>query len=213
MAQNEAAGRYPVLATQGDKPSALLALENGQRRKLAGPNAPWLREVTLCRTDEASFPSIGRPEGEESHEFHLDQLLFAANTYAVRNARYRGSSCRGTVHSKATSANWGPWNSCGLDKDAFQYDRELGPPRRSQDLWVKLSYPFFRADRIHTPALFLCGDKDMNVPLAGGEQMYEALRSLGVPAELIIYPGAFHGITRPSYVKDRLERYLAWYGK
>ncbi len=101
----------------------------------------------------------------------------------------------------------------GVDEYVVQYDRELGPPWRSPDLWVKISYPFFHADRIHTPTLFLGGDKDMNVPLAGGEQMYEALRSLGVPTELIIYPGAFHGITRPSYVKDRLERYLAWYGK
>jgi dipeptidyl aminopeptidase/acylaminoacyl peptidase len=30
---------------------------------------------------------------------------------------------------------------------------------------------------------------------------------------LIIYPGQFHGITKPSYVKDRYERYLAWYAK
>ncbi len=43
--------------------------------------------------------------------------------------------------------------------------------------------------------------------------MYEALRTVGVPAELVIYPGQFHGITRPSYLKDRIERYLAWYAK
>jgi dipeptidyl aminopeptidase/acylaminoacyl peptidase len=43
--------------------------------------------------------------------------------------------------------------------------------------------------------------------------MYEALRSLGVPTELVVYPGQFHGITRPSYQKDRIERYLAWYAK
>ena len=29
----------------------------------------------------------------------------------------------------------------------------------------------------------------------------------------IIYPAQFHGITRPSYQKDRMERYLAWYAK
>jgi dipeptidyl aminopeptidase/acylaminoacyl peptidase len=27
----------------------------------------------------------------------------------------------------------------------------------------------------------------------------------------VIYPNEFHGITRPSYVRDRYERYLAWY--
>jgi dipeptidyl aminopeptidase/acylaminoacyl peptidase len=29
----------------------------------------------------------------------------------------------------------------------------------------------------------------------------------------VIYPNEFHGITRPSYVRDRYERYLAWYDK
>jgi dipeptidyl aminopeptidase/acylaminoacyl peptidase len=51
------------------------------------------------------------------------------------------------------------------------------------------------------------------VPIIGGEQMYEALRSLGVPTELVIYPGQFHGLTIPSYRKDRIERYLAWYDR
>ncbi len=76
-----------------------------------------------------------------------------------------------------------------------------------------MSYPFFHADRIKTPTLFLCGEKDFNVPLLGSEQMYQALRSLGVDTQLVIYPTQFHGITTPSYRKDRLERYLAWYDK
>ena len=28
-----------------------------------------------------------------------------------------------------------------------------------------------------------------------------------VPTQLVVYPGQFHGITRPSYQKDRMERY------
>ncbi len=101
----------------------------------------------------------------------------------------------------------------GVDQYVFQYDNELGPPWKSPDLWVKLSYPFFHADRIRTPTLFLGGDKDFNVPLVGGEQMYQALQTLGVPTQLIIYPGQHHGINRPSFVKDRLQRYLGWYDK
>jgi dipeptidyl aminopeptidase/acylaminoacyl peptidase len=101
----------------------------------------------------------------------------------------------------------------GTDMYITQYENELGPPWKNQDLWIKLSYPFFHADRIHTPTLFMGGEKDFNVPLLGGEQMYQALRSLGVESELVIYPNQFHGITIPSYKKDRLERYLAWYDK
>jgi dipeptidyl aminopeptidase/acylaminoacyl peptidase len=43
--------------------------------------------------------------------------------------------------------------------------------------------------------------------------MYQALRSLGVDTQLVIYPNESHGIQRPSYVRDRYERYLAWYDK
>ena len=101
----------------------------------------------------------------------------------------------------------------GTDQYITQYDNEIGPPWKSPDLWVKISYPFFKADRIRTPTLFLCGEKDFNVPLAGSEQMYQALRSAGVDSQLVIYPNQFHGISIPSYRKDRLERYLAWYEK
>jgi dipeptidyl aminopeptidase/acylaminoacyl peptidase len=101
----------------------------------------------------------------------------------------------------------------GMDQYIYQYDTEVGPPWKTQALWEKISYPFWHADRIKTPTLFLGGEKDFNVPIAGGEQMYQALRSLGVETQLVIYPGQFHGISTPSYQKDRLERYLAWYAK
>jgi dipeptidyl aminopeptidase/acylaminoacyl peptidase len=101
----------------------------------------------------------------------------------------------------------------GVDEYVYQYDTELGPPWKSQDLWIKLSYPFFHADRITTPTLYLGGDKDFNVPVVGGEQMYQALRSLNVPTQLVIYPDQHHGLTRPSFLYDRLSRYVAWYDK
>ena len=101
----------------------------------------------------------------------------------------------------------------GTDMYINQYENELGPPWKSQDLWIKLSYPFFHADRIHTPTLFMGGEKDFNVPLVGGEQMYQALKSLGVDTQLVIYPGQFHGITTPTYKIDRFQRYLDWYEK
>jgi len=40
-----------------------------------------------------------------------------------------------------------------------------------------------------------------------------ALRRLGVPTQLIIYPGQSHGISRPSFQRDVLARYVAWYDR
>jgi dipeptidyl aminopeptidase/acylaminoacyl peptidase len=101
----------------------------------------------------------------------------------------------------------------GTDQYIRDYEAELGPPWRNRDAWLRISFPFLNADRIITPTLFLCGEKDFNVPLLNSEQMYQALRSLNRDTQLIIYPGQFHGLTRPSYIRDRYERYLEWYAK
>ncbi len=101
----------------------------------------------------------------------------------------------------------------GVDQYTYQYDNEIGAPWKNPEAWIKISYPFFKADRIRTPTLFMGGDKDFNVPIIGGEQMYQALQTLKVPTELVVYPGQFHGFTRPSFIRDRYERYLAWYDK
>jgi dipeptidyl aminopeptidase/acylaminoacyl peptidase len=98
----------------------------------------------------------------------------------------------------------------GTDQYILQYNAELGPPWRDTALWLKLSYPFFHADRIHTPTLFLGGLKDFNVPISGGEQMYQSLKTLGVPAQLVVYPDQHHVFTRPSFVEDLADRMSAW---
>jgi len=103
----------------------------------------------------------------------------------------------------------------GTDQYIIQYDHEIGPPwnPKAWDTYVKVSYPFLHADRIQTPTLFLGGERDFNVPIQGSQQMYQALRSLGIDTQLIIYPNENHGIQRPSYQRDRMERYIAWYEK
>jgi dipeptidyl aminopeptidase/acylaminoacyl peptidase len=101
----------------------------------------------------------------------------------------------------------------GVDQYVNQYMNEIGPPWKAIDKYLQIGYPLLKADKIKTPTLFMSGEKDFNVPTAGSEQMYQALRTLGVPTELIVYPGQFHGITVPSYQRDRLERWLAWFDK
>jgi dipeptidyl aminopeptidase/acylaminoacyl peptidase len=101
----------------------------------------------------------------------------------------------------------------GTDQYITQYELELGVPWKEQERWIKLSYPFFHADRIKTPTLFMGGQSDFNVPIIGGEQMYQALRTIGVETQLVIYPSQFHGLTIPSYRVDRLQRYLNWYDR
>ena len=101
----------------------------------------------------------------------------------------------------------------GDDQYIRDYIAEIGTPWDNTETWLKVSHPFLNANNIVTPTLFLVGEKDYNVPLIGSEQMYQALRHLNIPTELIVYPGEYHSFSTPSYNKDVLERYLAWYDK
>jgi dipeptidyl aminopeptidase/acylaminoacyl peptidase len=100
----------------------------------------------------------------------------------------------------------------GTDHYQREWEAELGLPWKNPEGWMRIS-PFFQIDKVTTPTLILGGSDDVNVPLLNGEQLYQALRRLGRDTELVIYPGQNHGISKPSYQKDRYERYLAWYGK
>ena len=90
----------------------------------------------------------------------------------------------------------------------------LGPPWKSQDLWLKVSYPFFHADRIKTPTLYAGRRaKTSTCRSSAPEQMYQALKSSGVDTQLVVYPGQHHGLSIPSYQRDRLERWVGWFDK
>ncbi len=142
------------------------------------------------------------------------------NKLAVGGWSYGGILTDYTIAStnrfKAASSGAGVGNPVelyGVDEYITQYANELGQPWVNTQKYIQLGYPFYHADRIHTPTLFMGGTKDFNVPLVAGEQMYQALRSLNVPTELIVYPGQFHGFTRPSFILDRYRRWFNWYDK
>ncbi|UHQ20114.1 S9 family peptidase [Lysobacter sp. KIS68-7] len=117
---------------------------------------------------------------------------------------------------KAAISGAGASNMYGMyghDQYIREYELELGTPWGNRDQYDRASFPFLHSDRITTPTLFQCGEADANVPCLGAEQMYQALRSRNVPTQLVVYPGESHGLTVPSYLKDRMMRNLAWYSR
>jgi dipeptidyl aminopeptidase/acylaminoacyl peptidase len=98
----------------------------------------------------------------------------------------------------------------GHDQYILDYETELGRPWEKRDVWNHVSMYWKLAD-VTTPTLFMGGDFDWNVPILGGEQMYQSLKSLGKETELVVYPGEYHEFKKPSHLKDRMERYLSWY--
>src|SRR6266436_2219922 len=101
-------------------------------------------------------------------------------------------------------------SSYGHDHYQRDYETELGHPWENKAVWEKVS-PFYKVASVTTPTLFMGGEIDWNVPILGGEQMFQALKRLGRTTELVVYPGEYHEFKTPSHIKDRLDRYLAWY--
>ncbi len=141
---------------------------------------------------------LGRGRMELRGDVHeLSDRLNDAFQRRRRAARRSATSSRATARTNTFATTRRNWAHRG----------------RTRRRGCKISYPFYHADRIKTPTLFLCGTNDFNVPLLNSEQMYQALRTLRVPTELVIYPGQFHGVKTPSYNVDCARRYLEWYAK
>jgi dipeptidyl aminopeptidase/acylaminoacyl peptidase len=100
----------------------------------------------------------------------------------------------------------------GHDHYQRWWEYELGLPWENRELWEKIS-PFNDVEKIVTPTLIMGGEKDWNVPINNSELLYQALRRLGRTTQLVVYPNQHHGLSVPTYQKDRYERYLDWYGK
>ena len=98
----------------------------------------------------------------------------------------------------------------GVDQYWLDWEAEVGKPWENPQRYIEMS-PYFRLANAKTPTLIVCGEEDWNVPLVNSEQLYQSLRRLGVDSMLVVYPEQPHEFWRPSYIKDRYLRYLAWY--
>ncbi len=98
----------------------------------------------------------------------------------------------------------------GHDQYQLMYELEFGLPWENPELWADLS-PFNRVENITTPTLWMGGELDWNVPINNSEQMYIAMKRLGQETQLVVYPNEHHGIRRPTFQKDRYQRWISWY--
>ncbi len=103
--------------------------------------------------------------------------------------------------------------SCfGTDQWHMQYETELGRPWDSADKYRAVSPGSF-ISTIKTPLFLIANEKDGNCPVTQAMQLYQRLKLLGVPTELVIYPGESHSMSVPSHYVDRLHRLIDWFGR
>jgi dipeptidyl aminopeptidase/acylaminoacyl peptidase len=66
-------------------------------------------------------------------------------------------------------------------------------------------------DRVETPTLILHGEKDGDVPVSQGHELFRALNEHSIPTQLIIYPREQHAISETPHVRDLITRICDWY--
>ena len=64
-----------------------------------------------------------------------------------------------------------------------------------------------------TPTLILVGELDGEAPPAQSLEFWHALKELGVPTQLVIYPDEGHSFSRPEDLTDLTFRTFAWFEK
>lgn len=103
--------------------------------------------------------------------------------------------------------------SCfGTDHWQAQYVAEFGTPWENADRYRELS-PGASVQRIKTPLFLIANERDGNCPPTQAMELYQRLKLLDVPTELVIYPGESHTMALPSHYVDRLHRLVDWFGR
>jgi dipeptidyl aminopeptidase/acylaminoacyl peptidase len=75
------------------------------------------------------------------------------------------------------------------------------------------SSPIRFIKNVKTPTLVIVGERDAECPASQSYEFWHALKTLGVPTKLIIYPGEGHLFIDPKHQADRLEQTVAWFDK
>lgn len=64
---------------------------------------------------------------------------------------------------------------------------------------------------VRTPTFAYVGERDIECPAPQTQEFWHALKELGVPTAIMIYPGEGHGLRDPEHVADALQRTLQWF--
>jgi dipeptidyl aminopeptidase/acylaminoacyl peptidase len=75
------------------------------------------------------------------------------------------------------------------------------------------SSPIHFIKKVKTPTLVIVGERDAECPSSQSYEFWHALKTLGVPTELIVYPGEGHLFVKPENQADRMDQTVAWFDK
>jgi len=106
------------------------------------------------------------------------------------------------------------WGSSDFN---WTFQQELGnkPPFEDlQNFWEHS--PIAYIGNARTPTLVLHNENDLRCPIEQSEQVFVALKTLGVDSEMVRFPNEFHGLSRTGRTDRRIARLnhiLRWFDK
>jgi len=75
------------------------------------------------------------------------------------------------------------------------------------------SDPIRFVKNVTTPTLILVGDSDGEVPMEQSLEWYHALKTMKVPAQMVVYPNEGHVFYKPADARDYALRSLQWFAE
>ncbi|MEU4803111.1 S9 family peptidase [Actinosynnema sp. NPDC023587] len=125
-------------------------------------------------------------------------------------AAHHGERFRAAWSERAVNA----WDSFAGSSDIgwFFTDAYCGPSLEAQRAMSPLTY----AEKVSLPFMVVHSEHDWRCPLEQAQRMFVALRRNGVEAEMLLFPGEGHELTRsgkPRHRKQRFEAVVEWWGR
>ena len=109
------------------------------------------------------------------------------------------------------------WTSMALTSDGVPffgpYWMGALPWENYQSYWARS--PLSLMANVKTPTLVVVGSEDYRTPVSESEQLYSALKLVGVPTALVKVPDASHGgiAARPSQSAAKASAIIAWFDR
>jgi dipeptidyl aminopeptidase/acylaminoacyl peptidase len=125
-------------------------------------------------------------------------------------AAHHGERFRAAWSERAVNA----WDSFAGSSDIgwFFTDAYCGPGLEAQRAMSPLTY----AEKITMPFMVVHSEHDWRCPLEQAQRLFVALRRNGVEAEMLVFPGEGHELTRsgkPRHRAQRFEAVLDWWAR
>ncbi|HEX4933228.1 MAG TPA: S9 family peptidase, partial [Gemmatimonadaceae bacterium] len=124
----------------------------------------------------------------------------------THTTRFAGAAVRCPITNWTSMAG-------GSDVPLFSHSFFDRPFWESPKEWLEKS-PVFHAGKVKTPTLFMTGVLDLRTPIPQSEELYSALKLLGVPTTMLRFEEEWHGTeSRPSNWMRTMLYMQSWFGR